>query len=395
MKTFARLLNLCRHTLTVALVASGVLASTTASATVYTWQGPATQWSTASNWVNNAVPVSGTSNSLLFSGTGGTTTNNIGGTFVQGSLDFGASAGAYTLTQNTLRLGSLSNSSTSTQTLSLGINQVNAGTYNTVGNVVVASTFIGSANVTKTGTGTLAFTTNGKAYTGTLTANDGLVEFTGSGFANGNLTLASSANFSSTGNSSVKDFVATGTGSITVGEAGTGTLNTTNFDLSGYTGNVSVSSDAQGSLDKVVSTGLNTFGGNLSISLDYTPSNFDSLLGGEFWDFFSAPASAGNFSTINLTVGGTTYGLTNSNGIWTTSGQLDGFAPTEGFLFSTVDTTLDIGGQPVNVVAGTLYAVPEPSTIVFAGIGIAMFGWSTLTRRRAKARRQAIEAAIA
>jgi hypothetical protein len=39
--------------------------------------------------------------------------------------------------------------------------------------------------------------------------------------------------------------------------------------------------------------------------------------------------------------------------------------------------------------------VPEPSTIVFAGIGIAMFGWSTWTRRRAKSRRQAIEAAIA
>jgi len=49
----------------------------------------------------------------------------------------------------------------------------------------------------------------------------------------------------------------------------------------------------------------------------------------------------------------------------------------------------------VSVVAGTLYAVPEPSTIVFAGIGMAMVGWSTLTRRRAKARRQAIEASIA
>ena len=44
---------------------------------------------------------------------------------------------------------------------------------------------------------------------------------------------------------------------------------------------------------------------------------------------------------------------------------------------------------------GTLTVVPEPSTIVFAGIGIAMFGWSTWTRRRAKARRQVIEASIA
>jgi hypothetical protein len=45
--------------------------------------------------------------------------------------------------------------------------------------------------------------------------------------------------------------------------------------------------------------------------------------------------------------------------------------------------------------AGILYAVPEPSTIVFAGIGIAMFGWSSWTRRRAQARRKMIEASIA
>jgi len=379
----------------MALAATGVLNSQSADATVYTWKDTGSNWNTGTNWVGNAIPVSSTTNSLFFNGAGSTSNNNIGGTFVQGSLDFGASAGAYTLTGNTLRLGSISNSSTSTQTLSLGINQVNAGTYNTVGNVVVANTFSGSANVTKTGTGTLEFTTSGKGYTGTLTANDGSVEFTNSGFTNGNLTLASGANFSSNGNNVVRDFVATGTGSITLGEAGIGTLNTTSFDLSSFTGNVSVNSDSQGSLDKVVSNNLNTFGGNLAISLDYTPSNFDHLLGGEAWDFFSAPSSSGNFSTVNLTVGGTTYSLTNSNGIWTTSGQLDGFGPTEGFLFSTVDTTLDIGGQSVSVVAGTLYAVPEPSTIVFAGIGMAMFGWSTWTRRRAKSRRQAIEAAIA
>jgi len=379
----------------LALATIGVLDSQSANATVYTWKNTGSTWNTGTNWFGDTVPVSGTTNSLFFNGAGGTTNNDIGGTFVQGSLDFGASAGGYTLTGNTLRLGSLSTSSTSTQTLGLGINQVDTGTYNTVGNVVVTNQFTGSANITKTGTGTLEFTNIGKSYTGTLTANDGLVKFTGSGFTNGNLTLASSANFSSTGNNVVKDFVATGTGSITLGEAGAGSLNTTNFNLSSFTGNVSVNSDAQGSLDKVVSNNLNTFGGNLAISLDYIPTNFDSLLGGAFWDFFSAPSSSGNFSTINLTVGGTTYSLTNSNGIWTTSGQLDGFGPTEGFLFSTVDTSFNIGGQSVNVVAGTLYAVPEPSTIVFAGIGMAMFGWSTWTRRRAKSRRQAIEAAIA
>lgn len=44
---------------------------------------------------------------------------------------------------------------------------------------------------------------------------------------------------------------------------------------------------------------------------------------------------------------------------------------------------------------GTLTVVPEPSSIVFAGIGLAMFGWSTWTRRRSNARRRALEAVVA
>jgi fibronectin-binding autotransporter adhesin len=378
----------------VALAATAVLNPQSADATVYTWKDTGSAWNTGTNWVGNVVPVSSATNSLLFNGAGSTTNNNIGGTFVQGSLDFGASAGSYTVTGNTIRLGGVSNSSTSTQTLNLGINQVNAGTYNTAGTVVVGGALSGTAAITKTGTGTLEFTTSGKSYSGTLTATDGTVRFSTSGIA-GNLILENATDFASTGNSNVKDFTATGSGDITVGEAGIGTLNTNNFDLNGYTGTVAVNSAAQATLDRVATIGTNTFGGNLAISLDYTPSNFDRLLGGEFWDFFTAATSTGNFDTVSLTVGGNTYSLANSNGIWTTTGQLTGFGPMEGFLFSTVDTTLTIGGQTVSVAAGTLYAVPEPSTIVFAGIGAAMFGWSTWTRRRAKARRQAIEASVA
>ena len=50
---------------------------------------------------------------------------------------------------------------------------------------------------------------------------------------------------------------------------------------------------------------------------------------------------------------------------------------------------------PPAIANGQLTVVPEPSTIVFAGIGLAMFGWSTWTRRRANARRQFIEASVA
>ncbi|NCX99993.1 MAG: PEP-CTERM sorting domain-containing protein, partial [Planctomycetia bacterium] len=44
---------------------------------------------------------------------------------------------------------------------------------------------------------------------------------------------------------------------------------------------------------------------------------------------------------------------------------------------------------------GTLTVVPEPSTIVFAGIGMAMFAWSTWTRRRALARQRLIASSVA
>ncbi|MFM7291338.1 MAG: PEP-CTERM sorting domain-containing protein [Planctomycetia bacterium] len=382
--------------LPAALVAMAAVASRPAEATVYTWRDTGSTWNTGTNWQNLAVPVSSTTNSLLFNGAGSTTNNNIGGTFTQGSIDFGASAGSYTLTGNGVRLGSITNGSTATQTFSLGINQTGAGTYSAnTGKIVIGGALTGTSAITKAGSGELEFTTSGKGYTCTLTANDGTVRFTASGFNSGNLVLANASDFVTTSNSVVKDFTATGNGDITVGEAGIGTLNTGNFDLSGFSGTVAVSSDGQGSLDKVSTVGTQSFGGTLNISLDFQPSNFDRLLGGEFWDFFTAATSTGNFTNVNLLYNSGTYALTNNSGIWTTTGQIAGLGPMDGFLFSTVDTTITVSGQPVTVVAGTLYAVPEPSTIVFAGIGVAMFGWSTWTRRRANARRRAVEAAIA
>ncbi|MFM8891367.1 MAG: hypothetical protein ACKOTB_07045 [Planctomycetia bacterium] len=37
--------------------------------------------------------------------------------------------------------------------------------------------------------------------------------------------------------------------------------------------------------------------------------------------------------------------------------------------------------------------MPEPSTMVFAGIGAAMFGWQALTSHRRRNRRKVAEAA--
>jgi hypothetical protein len=182
---------------------------------------------------------------------------------------------------------------------------------------------------------------------------------------------------------------------MTIGSSGESTLSTTNFDLTGFTGTTFMTASGPGVSDLVSTASMNTFGGTLDISLNYLPTNFDHLLQGESWDFFSAASSAGNFSAINLTVSGSTYSLVNNGGFWSTPALGGSFGAQDGFFFSTQDTTITFSGETVTVKAGTLYAVPEPSTVVFAGIGAAMFGWSTWTRRRAKVRRRAIEAAIA
>ena len=170
--------------------------------------------------------------------------------------------------------------------------------------------------------------------------------------------------------------------------AGTGAfnvINNTTLNLGSAT-NVGVGSITD--FDQINSGGTTTFGGALTISMDYTPDLFGTtapyFLNGDSWAMFNSTNLTRNVTSINMTG---VYGNVNfteiESGVWA-SDYLG-----NGQQFNFITTTGNSG------VAGTLYAVPEPSTIVFASIGIAMFGWSKLTRRRAKARRQGIEAAIA
>ena len=113
-------------------------------------------------------------------------------------------------------------------------------------------------------------------------------------------------------------------------------------------------------------TGFSSVTGILSaVTLDAVGTDYDGLT---FQSFDSISAAGQQFLNEK-------YGLV--TGDW-----LSSFNPNQqALVFSQAN--------------GTLTVVPEPSTIVFAGIGMAMFGWSTWTRRRANVRRQAIEASIA
>ena len=157
---------------------------------------------------------------------------------------------------------------------------------------------------------------------------------------------------------------------LTVGSLSLGSTAVTQMTVSGSTA---------GLFDQIaVSGGAISYGGTLALTL--SGSYADQTTFGLFSGFGS---HSGDLSGVTLSAAGSPYaGLSFSIG------------PVDGGDWYTGWTA---GNQRLKFSesTGTLTVVPEPSTIVFAGIGMAMFGWSTWTRKRAKARRQVLEATIA
>ena len=256
--------------------------------------------------------------------------------------------------------------------------------------ILLGSKLTGSGNYSKTGSGLLEITNgNNTGYTGTLSVDGGSVKLT-TGLINATVNVNSGGTLlgdNDFNNGYAGSIVVDNGGTLTPGDNGYGSFNVTN-NTTLNAGSTSALGVGAGGFDYVSSGGLTTFGGGLTISMDYTPTTFGTtapyFTDGDSWALFTSGSFAGNFTSINMTgVYGNVSFTQIEPGVWA-SDYLG-----NGQQFNFITTTGNSG------VAGTLYAVPEPSTIVFAGIGIAMFGWSTLTRRRAKARQQAIEAAIA
>jgi len=105
------------------------------------------------------------------------------------------------------------------------------------------------------------------------------------------------------------------------------------------------------------------------------------------WDFFDFASQSGNLAGITLGATDTYNGLAFTTA--TSSGNY--FDQKYGAGIWLSDWTA--GGQRFifSQASGVLTVVPEPSTIVFAGIGAAMLGWHTWTRGRRKARMKLIE----
>jgi len=246
-------------------------------------------------------------------------------------------------------------------------------------------------NGSSTYTGTTAISTvvliNGTLASPTVTVNTAGY-LGGSGQLSGLVTVLTGGTFTPGG---------TSTGSTLTDSIARLTVGGLNLN-SGATTNLAVTGTTAGSLfDQVSFTGGSpslTYGGLLNLTLSGSYANQTSF---GLFSGFTSPTT-GDLSSIVLSATGSPYaGLTfQSFNLMAPSAEKtflqSYFNLQAGDWISTWNT--DNQRLIFSQSTGTLTVVPEPSTIVFAGIGIAMFGWSTWTRRRAKARRQAIEAAL-
>lgn len=175
--------------------------------------------------------------------------------------------------------------------------------------------------------------------------------------------------------SSTSSAVINVTGSVGSGAAFNGGLTlsnpgTVNLDLlkTGVSDNIAVNG------------GPLAYGGALALNLTDTgtATNYTE------WQLFSPASTSGTLDS--LTLASTTYGPMNFFIASTSTNPYDA-------AYGNAWLSNWSGGQRFifNQTDGTLTVVPEPSTIVFAGIGAAMLGWHTWTRGRRKARMQLIE----
>ena len=361
--------------LAVAVAAAGA----NAFAANYTWKNGATNptraWNSAVSWNPGVVPANGDS---VFFGPGST-----------GTTPFQVALGA--TDTNTIA------SATFTSDSSAGYKTTSSG-----GSFVLSGALVNNSTAILTpgnGTGKASVLLAGLKLAGnsTLSGTGGPTEIfsaiSGVGkkltVTAGNLILDGAASEAaieaSTGATVSLSQTPTLNGNFTVGPAGTvggvparangtffGTIGDGNIEFQNASNvNVGVASPASagGTYDQFSTTGAINFGGNLNI--DWAQVGSTTFANYTSFDLFDASSYAGNFSAVALAGAAAPYaglGFTQNGSEWTTQAFVGQGGQNQWLVFQSQ--------------TGNLVVVPEPSTIVFAGLGVAMSGWTMWKKRR-------------
>lgn len=349
------------------------------------WDGGGNlNFSSGPNWQGDAAPsfTSASLSNLVFAGAGQSVNNDVTDA-VLGGIEFRSTAGAYTITGNGFSLAQgttrlIVNNSTATQTITTGtintaagntisaaagpivINSaVNAasGTLNFAGasNTTLNGVVSGSGPIVKGGAGTLTLANSGNSFTGTITANEGVIAVTNAaqlGAAAGTMAAGGGA---STGRYQL-------TGDMTISKP---------ISLAARNGNL------LGFAPALVSSGNTTLSGTLSVAGGGSIASVQSDAG-KLTIAGAVKNNLGSANAANLYLGGAgegeiTGGISNGTGTgnfgvfklgtgtWTLSG---GANNTYTGQTSVVAGTLKVVGAPIF----SSLATPTTTTVESAGV---------------------------
>ena len=215
-----------------------------------------------------------------------------------------------------------------------------------------------SYSLTKTGAGTL-YMNAFNSYSGNTVVNSGTLSGTGS--VSGHVAVHNG-------------------GTLTAGSesAAYGVFTADSLSLdTGATASLSIGGTSAVTYDQIVTAGAIDFGnGNLTINFDN--GGFGNS---DVWQLFSGLSFTGNFAHVTA-IG--SYGALTLN--WQGDGSGE-WKATGGSLAAGQSMSFYVNNSSAfagKFTAGQLVIVPEPSTMVFAGIGLTVLGWRQWRRRRSR-----------